>query len=288
MFLDMRANAKIAGLCKVMKKKGFNSALKFARERMHEVETDKIDVFTFGGLSVKKHGELNVVSKKEWQSRKAQELLGLILVQSGSGGVTREKLTSYLWPETTRKKSQANFRVALTHLNKVLGNKVIFQKGPFLTLNKELIQVDFWIFDSLVKEWQNLKQCGKLHPAEDRARKAISLYKGDFLPEFYSQPILDKQLELEGKIVDILFWLAIRCMEQIEWKEAVFFARRLLTFDLSDERACKIIMEGLYNQGDRIGAIRQFERLKKSLKEELDAEPSPETIELYKKIAGAG
>jgi two-component SAPR family response regulator len=288
MLFDMHAHAKITALCKVMKKKGFNSALKFVRERIHEVETDKIDVFTFGGLSVKKHGELNVVSKKEWQSRKAQELLGLILVQSGSGGVTREKLTSYLWPETTRKKSQANFRVALTHLNNVLGNKVILQKGTFLTFNKELIQADFWIFDSLVKEWQNLKQCGKLHPAEDKARKAVALYKGIFLSEFYNQPILNKQRVLESNVRDILFWLATRCMERIEWQEAVLFAQRLLTFDLSDERACKIIMEGLYNQGDRVGAIRQFERLNKSLKQELDTTPSPETIKLYKKITGAG
>ncbi|MCK4527434.1 AAA family ATPase [candidate division WOR-3 bacterium] len=284
MLFDMRATAKIFSLCKVMKKKGFNNALKFVREKMHVVEVAKIDIFTFGGLSVKKPGELNVVAKKEWQSRKSQELLALILVQSGSRGATREILASYLWPETTEKKSQVNLRVALTHLNKALGNKIILQKGPFLTLNKELTQADLWTFGSLVKEWQNLKQCGKFHPAEDRARRAITLYKGDFLPEFYSQPIVDKQLELEGRIRDLLFWLAMRCMERVEWREAVLFAQRLLILDASDEQACQIIMQGLYNQGDRVGAVRQFERLKKSLKDELNVEPSPETIELYKKI----
>ena len=179
-------------------------------------------------------------------------------------------------------------RVALAHLNKVLGNNTILQEGPFLTLNKELIQTDLWTFDSLVKEWGNLKQCGKFHPAEDRARRAITLYKGDFLPEFYSLPLVDKQFELQNRIRELLFWLATRCMERVEWREAVLFARRLLILDVCNEQACRIIMQGLYNQGDRIGAIRQFERLNKSLKAGLDTTPSPETITLYKQIAGTG
>jgi len=288
MLFDMHAHARISGLCKAIESVGFDNALEYIRERTHDISVSQIEIFTFGGLLVKKPGELNAVTKKEWQSRKAQELLGLILVQFGSGGVTREKLTSYLWPETTRKKSQANFRVALTHLNKVMGNKVILQKSTFITLNRELVNVDLWTFDSLVKEWQNLKQCGKLHPAEDRARKAIALYRGDFLPEFYCQPIAEKQRGSKSRLQDLLYWLATRCMERVEWQEAILFARRLLTLDLNDEQACQIIMEGLYNQGDRIGAIRQFERLNKSLKEELDTTPGPETIKLYKKITGAG
>ncbi len=285
---DMHAHARISGLCKAMESVGFDNALEYIRERMQDVSVNKIDVCTFGGLSVSMPGELNVVAKKEWQSRKAQELMGLILVLSHAGSVTREKLTSYLWPETTKKKSQANFRVTLTHLNKVLGNDVILQKSTFITLNQDIIQVDLWAFDRFVKEWQDLKQCGKLHPAEDRARKAIALYKGDVLPEFYCQPIVEKQRESKNRLQDLLYWLAARCMERVEWQEAVNFARRLLTMDLNDERACRIIMNGLYNQGDRIGAIRQFERLKNGLQDELDVEPSPETTKLYKRITGAG
>jgi two-component SAPR family response regulator/Tfp pilus assembly protein PilF len=287
MLFEMRAFAKIDVLCKRMKKKGFSNAFKLIRERMRNVEANKIDIFTFGGLSVKKPGEFNVVSKKEWHSRKSQELLGLILVQSGLSGVTREKLSTYLWPEAIKEKSQANFRVALTHLNRILGNKVILRRGQFLTFNRDFVDADFWTFELLVKEWQSFKQCGKLHPAEERARKAITLYKGEFLPEFYTQPIIDRQRDLKQKMRNLLVWLANRCMERIELQEAVFFARRLLTFDINDEQANQIIMQGLHDQGDRIGAIRQFERLKKNLKEELDTEPSPETINIYKRITGA-
>ncbi len=179
-------------------------------------------------------------------------------------------------------------RVALAHLNKVLGNNAILQEGPFITLNKELIQIDLWTFDSLVKEWQYLKQRGKFHPAEDRARRAVSLYKGYFLPEFYSLPVVDKQDELENRMRELLFWLANRCMERVEWREAALFAQRLLILDACNEQACRIIMQGLHNQGDRTGAIRQFERLSKCLKSEFNTTPGPETIKLYKKMTVTG
>jgi two-component SAPR family response regulator len=287
LLFDMGAYARICALCKSMETVRFDNALKFIRKRMDDVGVSQLGVFTFGGLSVKKPGELSAVAKKEWQSRKSQELLALILVQSGSRGATREILASHLWPETAKQKLQANLRVALTHLKKVIGNKAILQRGAFLMLNRELVNVDLWTFEALVKEWRALKQNGKFHPAEDKAHRAISLYKGNFLPEFYSEPIVDKQRALEGVIRDLLFWVAMRCMERVEWREAVLFARRLLLLDASDEQAYRILMEALYNQGDRIGALRQFEHLRISLKEELNVEPSPETIQLYKKMVVA-
>lgn len=286
MLFYMGASARISSLYEVIKKKNsFNDALKLIREKMDDIIAEKIEISTFDGLSVKRPGELSAVSNKEWQSRKSQELFAMILVQSGSHGTTREILASHLWPETTEKKSQLNMRVALAHLNRVLGNNAVLQDGPFLKLNKELIQTDLWTFDSLVKEWQNLKQRGKFHPAEDRARRAVNLYKGYFLPEFYSLPVVDKQDELENRMRELLFWLATRCMERVEWQEAILFSQRLLILDACNEQACRIIMQGLYYQGDRTGAIRQFERLSKYLKSEFDTTPSPETIKLHEEIS---
>lgn len=86
----------------------------------------------------------------------------------------------------------------------------------------------------------------------------------------------------------ILHWLATRCVERLECQEAVSLGRKLLSFDSLDERAHRVIMEGLLYQDDRAGALRQFELLKRDLREELDAEPGPDTMELYRRIASAG
>ena len=284
----MQATAEIARLYEIVKKKkGFNIAAELISEMMVGIGVDRIEVSTFGGLAVKRPGDADVVANREWKTRKSQELLALILVQSGSRGTTREILTSHLWPETTKKKSLLNLRVALSNLNRVMGCQAIRQEGPFLSLDREFVRADLWTFDSLVKEWQTFKQSGKFHPAEDRARRAVTLYKGYFLPEFYSLPVADKQDELKNTMRDLLFWLATRCIDRVEWHESILFAKGLMLLDACNEQACRIIMHGLHNLGDRTGAIRQYEHLRKRLKAEFDTVPGPETVKLLDRITSS-
>jgi len=284
----MQATAEVSRFYDVMKKKeGFKDAAELISQMLDDISVNQIEVSTFGGLAVKKPGDTDVVANREWKTRKSQELLALILVQSGSRGSTREILASHLWPETTKKKSLLNLRVALSNLNKVMGCQAIHQEGPFLSLDREFVWSDLWTFESLAKEWQTFKQSGKFHPAEDRARRAVTLYKGYFLPEFYSLPVADKQDELKNTMRELLFWLAIRCIDRVEWPESILFAKKLLLLDACNEQACRIIMHGLHNQGDRTGAIRQFERLCKCLEAEFDTVPGPETVKLYDRIASS-
>jgi tetratricopeptide (TPR) repeat protein len=120
----MQASAEIARLYKIVKKKdGFENAAELISGMMDGISVDRIEVTTFGGLTVKRPGDADVVANRDWKTRKSQELLALILVQSGSRGTTREILASHLWPETTKKKSLLNLRVALSHLSKVMGSQ---------------------------------------------------------------------------------------------------------------------------------------------------------------------
>ena len=284
----MQATAEISRLNSVVKKKdGFSDAAELISELMDGISVNRIEVSTFGGLAVKRPGDADVVANREWKTRKSQELLALILVQSSPRGTTREILASHLWPETTKKKSLLNLRVALSHLTKVMGYQAIHQEGPFLSLDSEFVRTDLWTFDSLAEEWRTFKQSGKFHPAEDRARRAVSLYRGYFLPEFYSLPVVDKQDELKNMMRELLFWLAIRCIDRVEWHEAILLAKRLMLLDACNEQACRIIMKGLHDLGDRTGAIRQFERLSKCLRTEFDTVPGTETLKLYDRITAS-
>ncbi|MEO0127786.1 MAG: AAA family ATPase [candidate division WOR-3 bacterium] len=283
MLFNMGGTERMKWLYPKLKKARFIKCCNFISEKTSNLIIDKTIISTFGGLQIKRPMDVSELSKSEWPSRKAQELLGLLLVAPKSGA-TREAMASSLWPEATKDKAQLNFRVALTHLKKILGEDVIIQSGQFILLDMDIIEVDFLTFENLYKEWQGLKREGKLHTAEDRARRSLDLYKDDFLPEFYSEPILRKNMELKTKMKIMLSWLALRSLEKMDYQESIFMAQRLLAFDHLDEKAHQIIMESLYNQGDRNGALRQFEILKRNFKEELDAEPGAETIKLYKKI----
>lgn len=284
--MEMGADARLRRLYPIMEKKGFDKCCQFLEEHVLQSKTKRIIISTFGGLQVKRPEDLLEATKKEWPSRKSQELFGLLLV-APERGATREALASVLWPEVTKSKQQLNFRVTLTHLKKTLGESIV-QYGQFIRADRSTVDVDFLTFEAHFHRWQELKRKGKFHGAEEHARSAIDLYKADFLPEFYSQPILSKSGELKEKMKSILHWLATRCVERLECQEAVSLGRKLLSFDSLDERAHRVIMEGLLYQDDRAGALRQFELLKRDLREELDAEPGPDTMELYRRIASAG
>jgi two-component SAPR family response regulator/tetratricopeptide (TPR) repeat protein len=284
MLKEMQAIPRIKFLIKPLKERGFGNALNFARSIVAGSLEEKLTITVFGGLTVKKPGELDPMPEPNWPSRKAKELLGLIVVLSDSRNATREKLASGLWPELNDPGSRANFRVTLTRLNQALEYPVLRHEGQIVYLDRDKTLVDAWEFERLYKEFDSLKRQAKMHPAEDRARRALIYYKGDLLPEFYIGPILDKQRELKEKVKEILSWLADRCQDRLEWVEAVALARRHLLLDPCDERAGRIIIEGLYNLGDRTGAIRQFEHLKSILKNEFNTDPGLETIKIYRRV----
>ena len=242
-----------------------------------------IEVTTFGGLAIRHTQHPEEGSASEPVSSKSRELLALLVI-GGSEGLTREALISRLWPETSERKALASLRVALTGLRKAVGSDAIIPDGPYLKLDRELVKTDMWEFDFLAGEWKACVRSGTGHAAEDRARRALELYRGDFLPEFYATVLEDEQFRLMNVARELMLWMAERNLERVEHADAVRWGRRLLAMDPCSEKACRIIMKGLAAMGDRAAAIRQYDRLKNSLESEFNTVPDGETTELYESI----
>lgn len=262
----------------------FARALALTEEFAGEPGRDLTEIQTFGGLSIRHAEQLKEIPPKDLGSFKSRELLALLLLTGGTEGVTRDFLISHLWPEAPEKKALASLRVALTHLRRVIGSEAIIQDGPHLSLSGDLIHSDLWEFNSLLSEWTDYIRDGMDHAAENRARRAIELYRGDFLPEFYSTLLEDQQFKLQNEMRELLLWMAERHLNRMEHIEAVRRARRLLAMDPCSEKACRIIMKGLDNTGDRAAAMRQYKRLEKNLSSEFDTIPDSETVDLYQEL----
>ena len=65
---------------------------------------------------------------------------------------------------------------------------------------------------------------------------------------------------------------------------AIQFSRRRLVLDPWNEDAYRALMRVLARRGQRTAALVEFERCKRLLAEELDIEPSTETMMLYERI----
>ncbi|MGC9367301.1 MAG: AAA family ATPase [bacterium] len=242
-------------------------------------------IYTFGGLYVKDIRLKEVLPEKKWGSKKAKELLGLLLVMSGEQGVTREVLSTHLWPEMGVKESQNNFHVTLSYLRKFLGSEAITCGEPFYKLNSQLFYIDYVDFTQSYQDYLNCKRKGLVPKAEQKALHALKLYKSDFLPEMYSLPIDDEQILLKENIKEIILWLIEINEQRLDWREVLNYAHRLLEIDATDERAHRAVLQAFSGMEDRNGMIKHYQRMSKILQDELDVQPEKKTEELYKKLS---
>ncbi|MBN2362889.1 AAA family ATPase [candidate division WOR-3 bacterium] len=247
-------------------------------------KSKKLKITTFGGLTVEDTELKRVFSDREWGSRKAKELLALLLVFSGSKGATREMLENQLWPDKGPKESQNNFHVTLTHLRKTIGAEAVICEEPFYRLDNSKFTVDCYEFDKIHAFFEQEKNRAKSHSAERYAREAVSLYKGDFLPEMYALAIDDEQLIYREKIKEALLWLAQIAADRSDINELRNFSHTLLSTDPFDERAHRFLMESYILAGDRNSVLNQYKRLCRLLDAELGVTPEQKTRDLVKGI----
>ena len=85
---------------------------------------------------------------------------------------------------------------------------------------------------------------------------------------------------LAGALQRLVRWHGARG----EHETAIPYARRWLSLDLLHEPAHRALMELYARSGQHSAALRQYGECQRVLKEELDAEPAPETVELYDAI----
>ncbi|MBN1619563.1 AAA family ATPase [candidate division WOR-3 bacterium] len=280
----IKAGEALKRLLPSMRKAKFNKSIKKVYEFTEVVTEKKMEVRTFGGLSLIRQGELEPVSSKEWKLSKTKELFAHLILSRSSVPSTREFLITELWPDRDPKKGRNNLRVALNQLIKVIGSKSVISGNETVSLNYQIVEIDYMDFEKTVKEWKSRKSRGSIHSAESFALRAVEIYRGFFLPEFYFDRALEKQRELQAKMREVLFWLSELDLMRADYKKALDYAQKLIAMDSTDEQAIRIIMHCLNEQGDRVGAIKHYEFIKDNLKKEYEIDPSPETVELYEKI----
>jgi DNA-binding SARP family transcriptional activator len=69
-----------------------------------------------------------------------------------------------------------------------------------------------------------------------------------------------------------------------DFELGIDYGRRGLRLDRARESTHRRLMRLLYLSGDRIGAIRQFERCRQALADDLSVQPSQATVALYDQI----
>jgi LuxR family maltose regulon positive regulatory protein len=251
----------------------------------------EIKVQCFSGLQLfnKKDEPLPVI----WPTEKTQSLFSFLITQR-EVPVHREVVLERLWPGLPKKRASINFRTTATRmrqsLTKALSGKItqreifIRQHGKYQLLPDIAIQVDAEEFELLLKEAERV---GSDHEKAHVIRRALDLYKGDYIPEIYDSWTDVVRRRFREHRLRALHWFAQYSSKYGDDRSCVTACETYLSIDPLSEAIARLYMKSQYRLG-RIAAIKTcYNNLKQVLQKELHSNPDQETEDLYHSLVNS-
>ena len=225
-----------------------------------------------------------MIDSAAWGSARPRELLVYLLMHPG--GRTKEQVGLAFWPEASSAQLRNSFHVTLHRLRKALGG------ADWVGLANDRYCVDPAMVDSFdvidfERDVADATRAMKRQEdgASTRLERALSHFRGDFLD---GEPAGDWHLEhrerLQRLYVDSLMKLGDRLCTEERHAQAAEMFRRVLARDELHEDALVALMRCQAMLGERAQALRAYRRFVDKLREELDAEPGEEAIELHEQL----
>lgn len=200
---------------------------------------------------------------------KALALLGLVAAQPGKA-LDRAQIASALYPDEAEADARTAARRQLHVLTKAL------PEGAFvLTKNtvklSELLATDVAAF---------------LRDAQTREALAqtVALRTSEYCAGVFDDALDAVRSTLDRRYAHLLQRLAERESAEGNAATAARLLEQLVALDPLDESRVRELMEMRFAQGDRSGALRDYQALVQRLRSELDVEPERETAALFQRM----
>jgi DNA-binding SARP family transcriptional activator len=232
----------------------------------------EITVRTLGGFRVARRGV--VVPHQAWQSRKARDLLKILIAHRGAP-VTRGRLCEYLWPQADPDRTSNRLSVAISTLRLVVDPTHEFPSDQYIAsaegavwLRLDRVSVDV---ESFLRRAESAVASGRV--AELAAAEAE--YAGEFCAEDRYTDWADAlREEAQAAYVAVERALAEHHAAAANHETAVRHLQRLLACEPYDERAYLLAICELDSAG-RHGDARRTYRSYVEHMAELELEPAP-------------
>jgi DNA-binding SARP family transcriptional activator len=243
--------------------------------------TPDLEVQSLGGFAVLRAGV--PVRPAEWQSRKARDLLKLLVARRGQP-THREQLIEALWPPTEEGadgRSGSRLSVALSTLRAILdpakehdSDHFVVADGDALRLRLEHVRVDVEAFLAAAAGAVEAHGEGRADAIE-RMAAAESMYRGDFLADDpYSDAHVALRERARSAFLQVVRLLAQAHLRADDRDSAARYLLRLLEGDPYDEGASLDLVR-VYQQSGRYGEARRAYHGYCGHMEELGVEPAP-------------
>ena len=235
-----------------------------------------VSIQSLGGFSVLRDGEL--VRLSEWQSKRARELLKLLIARRGRPA-TRALLMETLWPGEDPDRVTNRLSVALTTVRSVLDPQHRFPPEHFVVsdkdavaLNLDALDIDMERFLAATSDGLEVLRRGDVTGALAVLNTATAGYTGDFLEENpYDDWAVSVREEARAAYVSALRHMARHAPDA---DTAITNLLRILETDRYDEEAHLGLVRTLVDARRHGEAHRHYLNYRRAM-DELEVEPSP-------------
>ncbi len=207
---------------------------------------------------------------------KVVPLLGYLLVHRAAP-MARRTVANALWPDDGEEEARANLRRHLNYLHALLPPAA--EGRPWL-----LAQTGQLRWNPACDLWLDVEEFERLAAAPQRLADAVALYGGALLADADEEWFEPERARLHALYRGALDALVSRLRAARDYPPAIAFAQRLLADDPWREDVLRTLMRLRHEAGDRAGALHEYERFVRALREELDTEPMAETRAVHASI----
>ncbi|MGA8014430.1 MAG: BTAD domain-containing putative transcriptional regulator, partial [Candidatus Dormiibacterota bacterium] len=236
-----------------------------------------IRIESMGGFAVLRGGEL--VKLSEWQSKRARELLKLLVARRGRPA-SRGYLMETLWPDEEPARVANRLSVALTTIRTVLGvqrsapDEFILADRDSVALNIDAVDIDLERLLASSAEGLARLRSGDPEAALALLESAAAAYAGDFLEENpYDDWAVPAREEARAAYIAVARALAGLASDSADPDRAVPHLLRILEIDRYDEPAHLGLVAALSRSGRHGEAHRHYLNYRRAM-DELGVEPT--------------
>ena len=238
-----------------------------------------VRVETLGGFRVVR--EDGIVPAGTWQSKKARDLLKMLVARRGHP-VPKEELMEMLWPDEEATALRNRFSVAVTTVRSVLDpdrrlpqDHFLLSSAESLALRPEHLIVDVESFLADAEGGLRQRKRGEVGSSRDNLLRAEASYRGDFLEEdAYEDWAVAVREQARATYLQVVRVLAGDAIEADDPPTAQRYLLRILERDGYDEGAHLSLVKALLAER-RHGEARRAYRLYCARMEEIDVEAAP-------------
>jgi DNA-binding SARP family transcriptional activator len=218
-----------------------------------ELPAPAVEIRTLGRFEVRVGGE--PLPASAWQSRKARDLLRILVARRGRG-LAREELGALLWSEEDPARVGHRLSVALSTVRATLnpdravsGNCILADQAT-VALNLPSLWIDLEEFFLAAEHGFRLERAGDRAQARAVLVDAERLYDGDlFEDEPYDDWAAPTREEARATYLRVVRTLAGLYLEESDVDEAVRYLQRILAKDPYDERGHRDLVDTLTAAG---------------------------------------